>query len=599
MYKKVTFLVTLIGVMGLLLFTFYEGHTVSASDKTLTTNLSIKVTSSGDPIQNEAFLAGNYQTAYEAIMEGKFSNQVTNSSAWRGSQNTEHVIVVAGLTVGEGSKHTDNEAQTIISTLFSTNFTLLQSINETNNGTDIMSFNPPSNFVRFHTPNGGNETTDLEGRASAKVTTGLTAIVDGSSKGIIKLIMVTPDMSEVKVDTNSLGISLSFASGNSKSSQPITVELNQELHYKLKVSKKMLNPTTPTKIDLRPDANIVIDETSLPNTVTSLIPPIINPGVTFDPLASPEQLSKIADTIGSVLISWQINMYELTIPPTHSDVSIDIKAHLSPVVYVNNVSIQQGTSTNTTKMNVPIKAFNSPDNNFGMTANVISQTTGTQITSSAPKVNTTGINFVEVDANKNKMVRDAVYILGKNVGGKKYLYDSQGKWSEIQDLSTVSPTSYTLLRGGNQYVFGDDDVSPIELNNTRFNYDYERDTKINQSLIKLFGLGEGKDYFLYQVAAPTNYSVDKTPIDFSIFSENVVSPNGSQLTKTSMKTASNQSFKLNGLIPDYGAGTNEYNILAVTPQKEVHFSALKSIIFPLLLFILGIVVIGGILVRLV
>ena len=66
-----------------------------------------------------------------------------------------------------------------------------------------------------------------------------------------------------------------------------------------------------------------------------------------------------------------------------------------------------------------------------------------------------------------------------------------------------------------------------------------------------------------------------------------------------MKTASNQSFKLNGLITDYGAGTNEYNILAVTPQKEVHFSALKSIIFPLLLFILGIVVIGGILVRLV
>ena len=339
MYKKVTFLVTLIGVMGLLLFTFYEGHTVSASDKTLTTNLSIKVTSSGDPIQNGAFLAGNYQTAYEAIMSGKFSSQVTNSSAWRESQNTEHVIVVAGLTVGEGNKHTDSEAQTIISTLFSTNFTLLQSINETNNGTDIMSFNPPSNFVRFQAPNGGNVTTDLKGRASAKVNTGLTAIVDGSSKGIIKLITVTPDMGEVKVDTNSLGISLSFASGNSKSSQPRTVELNQELHYTLKVSKKMLNPTTPTKIDLRPDANIVIDETSLPNTVTSLIPPTINPGVTFDPLASPEQLSKIADTIGSVLISWQINMYELTIPPTDSDVSIDIKAHLSPAVSYTHLTL--------------------------------------------------------------------------------------------------------------------------------------------------------------------------------------------------------------------------------------------------------------------
>ena len=42
----------------------------------------------------------------------------------------------------------------------------------------------------------------------------------------------------------------------------------------------MLSPTALTKIILRPDANIVIDETSVPNTVSSLIPPIINPGVT-------------------------------------------------------------------------------------------------------------------------------------------------------------------------------------------------------------------------------------------------------------------------------------------------------------------------------
>ncbi|XOW21390.1 hypothetical protein QK908_02475 [Lactococcus cremoris] len=84
----------------------------------------------------------------------------------------------------------------------------------------------------------------------------------------------------------------------------------------------MLSPTNSTKIDLRPDANIVIDETSVPNTVATLIPPIINPGVTFDPLSSPEQLSKVSKTIGATLISSQINMYELTIPPTDSDVSL-------------------------------------------------------------------------------------------------------------------------------------------------------------------------------------------------------------------------------------------------------------------------------------
>lgn len=67
-----------------------------------------------------------------------------------------------------------------------------------------------------------------------------------------------------------------------------------------------------------------------------------------------------------------------------------------------------------------------------MTANVISQTTGTQITSSAPKVNTTGINFVEVDANKNKMVRDAVYILGKNVGGKSIYMIVKGNGAKFK-----------------------------------------------------------------------------------------------------------------------------------------------------------------------
>lgn len=35
MYKKVTFLVTLIGVLGLFLFTFSEGQVVSASEKHL------------------------------------------------------------------------------------------------------------------------------------------------------------------------------------------------------------------------------------------------------------------------------------------------------------------------------------------------------------------------------------------------------------------------------------------------------------------------------------------------------------------------------------------------------------------------------------
>ena len=160
----------------------------------------------------------------------------------------------------------------------------------------------------------------------------------------------------------------------------------------------------------------------------------------------------------------------------------------------------------------------------------------------------------------------------------------------------ISSKRIEELKNGQDHTL---EVSPIELNSTRFNYNFDRDTKINQSLIKLFGLGKGKDYFLYQVATPVDYAMNKTPINFTIFSELSTSPNGSKLTKTSMKMATHQSFKLNGLIPDYEAGANEYNILSVTPQKEIHFSAVKSIIFPLLLLVLGIMVIGVILVRIV
>lgn len=75
MYKKVTFLVTLIGVLGLFLFTFSEGQVVSASEKTSTTNLSIKVTASGEPIQNGTFAAGNYQTPMSILSRGLFLTQ--------------------------------------------------------------------------------------------------------------------------------------------------------------------------------------------------------------------------------------------------------------------------------------------------------------------------------------------------------------------------------------------------------------------------------------------------------------------------------------------------------------------------------------------
>lgn len=597
MYKKVTFLGIFLGILGILLFSTGMNN-VSAASKEAKAKLSIRLTNSGNPQKNISLNAANYDAAYHYIMTGIFPDTVLTSPAWQSAQDSMNTIAVAGFIVGQGNKHSDGEVKTIISTLFNTNFTLLQSINETNNGSGTLGFNPPSNFFKFHVPGGVDNMTNKRGEAEVEVPNGMTAVVD-SNRNLLKLLKVTSGMKEIKIDTDSSGLSLTFANQKKVSSEPRTVEFNQEIHYTLKVSKSLLNPVSPTSIILRPDANIVIDETSVPNTISSLMPRVLNPESPFDSKAGPEQLSKVARKIGDRLISWQINMYELIIPPTDSSVSIDIKAHLAPVVTLNNILIGLTVWLNTINMDIPINASDAPDNDFGMTANALLPQTDTQISAAAPKVNTTGINFVQVDADKNTLVRDAVYVLGKSSKGKKYLYDTQGQWVEITDVSALVPTDYTLLRGGNQYVFGDTSPIPIPLSGTRFNYNFDRDSKINQSLIKLFGLGEGKNYFLYQVATPTSYPMDKTPIAFSVFSEKITSPNDSHLVKTSIKFAANQSFKLNGLIPDYSAGSNEYNLLAVTSQKKVAFNSAKSILLPLVLVILGIIMIGGILVKVV
>jgi hypothetical protein len=97
-----------------------------------------------------------------------------------------------------------------------------------------------------------------------------------------------------------------------------------------------------------------------------------------------------------------------------------------------------------------------------------------------------------------------------------------------------------------------------------------------------------------QVKAPEGYSKVDQPHYFTVHNNknNLQSPRNSD----SIGFATEQAMKLNGQIPGYIAGTNEFNALSVTSDIGNLSINIKSIIIPIMLIILFIIFIGVLLV---
>jgi|GEM_PF-1023479 len=565
--------------------------------------LLAEFTYSGVPAQGRSLIAANYQTAFVNIKSGTFSDDITNSIEWINISNDDNTVTTAGYSIGNGIPHSSEEAQTIIRELFVRNFDLLQIINESNatqwgtspapGGNEVL----PENMQRFHSPGSPEQlVTDLDGRADVEIESGLVAILEG--RRVVDLIVVAGESGIIQIDldaTKGFTINITNLDQYRTEENQFTIDYGQEIQYNLEIKADLLSPSETTVVTLRPNSNIVIEDSSIPFERQELVEELILPNFSFDPHASAGALNQSATSIGNSFVNSSIYIYEITLPPSENDITIGIRARLLPQVRIHREIADNSNPYDSVSLDIPINAFTFPNSNFGVSVNL--RNNSKNLTILAPVVNTSGINFVQMNAETQVLATGARYVLGRRDGDNLLLYTNQNNWKSISNLSQIDLSNFLMLEGGYSYIIGMNEPMPFPLSQNRFNFDLETNSKVNQSLIRIFGLANRDDFFLYQVRPADGYAATTDPIDFSVFRNYGFRRNNTQITITSINRAVNQSFKINSLIPDHVAGVNEYNILPVTPVKDVPFNAINKIILPLGLIVVAIFIIGGLLIK--
>jgi hypothetical protein len=597
---------SLIGLVLAILFANFALPVFANDQSTQSTiKLNATFTNSGEVAAGQQAIAASFQTAFKYIQEGTYPAEVVNSVQWNDS-SFEGKIQVSGITLGVGVKNSAEDALSVVRELIRTDFTLLQVINESNNvafGTSVHAegnIQIPKNMVWFHSPSSqATRQADDKGNAQAEIEPGLVGIFL-PDRTLLELTNIDESTGQLAVDTNiahGLSVSILNLEKYQTDQDRYTVDYGQTISFHLTIQKNLLDPKNPTTITLRPNSNLVIDSTSLPNTRQDLIEELLISPVAFDPQAGASRLNDVATRIGSGFVTSSIYTNTIEIPPSDHDVDITIQAHLAPQVRIHREVADQSDPYNKVALDIPINAFSHPDVNFGISINLMNNQRN--LTILTPSVNTSGINFVMADAKTNTLAKGATYVLGRQDNGKILLYSKQNTWEQVADLATIDKNNFLVLEGGKRYIISMDTPDDIDLATSRFNFDREENIKINQSLIQIYGLGNRSDYFLYQVIPADGFEPMKEPTNFAVTRTYGFSGNVSPITRTSVNNAMNQSFHLNALIPDHVSGVREYNILPVTPTKAVSFSSTRSIFIPLIIIVGVIFIISFILVKVV
>ena len=272
-------------------------------------------------------------------------------------------------------------------------------------------------------------------------------------------------------------------------------------------------------------------------------------------------------------------------------------AHVEPVEQTQRTFLLGDSQTQTSvAATVPIAAADSPDKDYNI--KVLAQNKVATIQYQSASLSSAGVNFAVADTAKNTFVQGVNFVLGKKVGTETYLYSEERGWLPFdQSLDSANLADYKSFSSGNTYALGSTQTSPLQLNTTNFDFNKNRDTKINQALIQIMGLGQNAKYFLYPINLPSNYASAKKALNFYAFRTNGFSPDGDPLSQSSLSQAQQPSYTLNSQIPGYSAGQNEYNIFSVTPASPTNSTSLFLVILPLALVALVMLGTGYLLTR--
>ena len=495
------------------------------------TSVELKVTNNGTPVIHTSYNAMNIDRAYKEIKSGKISLKARNSAAWilatqnTNSENGAGVITLSnGQKIGQGITHTDEEMVSIISGLMNVdNLSLISEINQSN--TTIPFLNPEQVIYKF---------TNNNGVAKADIEQGYTLILDNNNN-FVKLSKIENASEKVVIDLANIDNKIKFTTDSKLKTLATNfgqyvVGTNQKISFNLFINKDMWQQAGTVNLVLPPQSNLSFDSIEVldgNDAATVVMNPTLNDTMVFN---SSEPV--IAATIA--------------LNETQSNILLRVTVHVN--LEENNVSSNKPIHTSLQAVSV---------NKDGSSSIV-----------STPNLNIAGINFAMTKKNATEFAQGGEFALAKSKGTTYEVYGKNNKWHQVDDLNQVQTSDTLVLEGGHRYILGGEQPAKIPLNVLRFNFNEKRSKEINKSLIQVFGLAQGGNYFLYRIDTANKLSSTNRMFKFSIFSRSYFSPDNALMVDSSINNPTNPLIGLSGQIPDYAAGNNEYSNLTLDGSRQ-------------------------------
>ena len=517
-------------------------------------SVELKVTNNGTPVSHTSYSAMNIDCAYQEIKNGKISLKARNSAAWiLATQNTNSegdtdVITLSnGQKIGQGITHTDEEMGSIISGLMNVdNLSLLSEINQSN--TTVPFLNPDHVVYKF---------TNKNGVAKADILRGYTLILNNNNN-FVKLSKIENASEKVVIDLANIDNKIKFTADSKLKTLATNfgqyvVGTNQQISFNLSINKDMWQQAGNINLVLPPQSNLSFDSIEVldgNDAATVVTNPTLNDTMVFN---SSEPV--IAATIA--------------LNETQSDILLRVTVHVN--LEGNDVGSNNPIHTSLQAVSI---------NRDGSSSSV-----------STPNLNIAGINFAMTNKNATEFAQDGKFIIAKSKGNTYEVYGNN-KWQQVDDLNDVQTSDALVLEGGHRYVLGSEQPEKIPLNVLRFNFNEKRSEKINKSLIQVFGLGQGDNYFLYRIDTANKLSNANRTYKFSIFSRSYFSPNNSLMVDNSINNPTNALIGLTGQIPDYVPGNNEYSNLPLDGSGQERKGAQIYIVLAISIMVIIILVVA-------
>ncbi|MDT2766932.1 hypothetical protein P7H38_09615 [Lactococcus raffinolactis] len=495
------------------------------------TSVELKVTNNGTPVIHTSYNAMNIDRAYQEIKNGKIGLKARNSAAWilatqnTNSENGAGVITLSnGQKIGQGITHTDEEMGSIISGLMNVdNLSLISEINQSN--TTIPFLNPDHVIYKF---------TNKRGLAKADIEQGYTLILDNNNN-FVKLSKIENSSEKVVIDLANIDNKIKFTTDSKLKTLTTNfgqyvVGTNQKISFNLSINKDMWQQAGTVNLVLPPQSNLSFDSIEVldgNDAATVVTNPTLNDTMVFN---SSEPV--IAATIA--------------LNETQSNILLRVTVHVN--LEGNNVSSNKPIHTSLQAVSV----------NKDGSSNIVS----------TPNLNITGINFAMTKKNATEFAQGGEFALAKSKGTTYEVYGKNNKWHQVDDLNQVQTSDTLVLEGGHRYILGGEQPAKIPLNVLRFNFNEKRSKEINKSLIQVFGLAQGGNYFLYRIDTANKLSSTNRMFKFSIFSRSYFSPDNALMVDSSINNPTNPLIGLSGQIPDYAAGNNEYSNLTLDGSRQ-------------------------------